>query len=228
MNRTFRARRHAALGDPHRLHLVDELTTSDRTPRELGELVGIPSNLVAHHLNVLERAGLVSRSASEGDGRRRYVRLLPQGLETAIPESEWGGGQVLFVCTRNSARSQFAAAQWRRRTGGPADSAGTHPAGRVHPGAVTAALEIGVDLTTGVPKGYDAIRGTPDLVISVCDRALESGIPFDARRRHWSIPDPVTGRGVAPFRTAFQEIVGRIERVAPATRRTAPVDYRTD
>ena len=45
-------------------------------------------------------------------------------------------GSALFVCTHNSARSQLAATLWRRRTGAPATSAGTHPAREIHPGAV--------------------------------------------------------------------------------------------
>ncbi|MEZ5269751.1 MAG: winged helix-turn-helix domain-containing protein [Microthrixaceae bacterium] len=70
-----RAARHAALGDPVRLSVVDELVVSDRSPVELSRLVGIESNLLAHHLDILEEAGLIERSRSSGDGRRRYVHL---------------------------------------------------------------------------------------------------------------------------------------------------------
>lgn len=216
MDRASRAECHAALGDRHRLHMVDELVMGDLTPHALGLLVGLPSNLVAHHLNVLENAGLVARTASEGDGRRRYVRLLPRRLEFPVDTSGLTRELVLFVCTHNSARSQFAAAQWRKRTGGRAESAGTNPVARVHPEAVTVAGEMGVDLSSEMPRGYDLIEEAPDLVISVCDRALESGIPFGARRLHWSIPDPVAGGGLAPFRAAFLEIADRIERLVPA------------
>ena len=52
-----RAAHHAALGDPIRLTIVDELSVSDRSPIELRRLVGIESNLLAHHLDVLEAAG---------------------------------------------------------------------------------------------------------------------------------------------------------------------------
>ena len=45
---------HAALGEPARLAIVDELAVSDRSPKELGERLDIPSNLLAHHLTVLE------------------------------------------------------------------------------------------------------------------------------------------------------------------------------
>ena len=83
MNRAARARVHAALGDEHRLQIVDELYFADRTPRELGESLALPSNLLAHHLNVLEDAGLIGRVRSDGDRRRRYVKLVAAGLGAA-------------------------------------------------------------------------------------------------------------------------------------------------
>ncbi len=65
-----RARVHAALGDVHRLQVVDLLATTDLSSSELGAALGIPSNLLAHHLRTLEDAGLLTRRRSEGDGRR--------------------------------------------------------------------------------------------------------------------------------------------------------------
>ena len=59
-----RARRHAALGDPIRLAIVDELARSDRSTMELGQQVGLASNLLAYHIDILEDAGLVRRCAS--------------------------------------------------------------------------------------------------------------------------------------------------------------------
>ncbi|PRC46030.1 ArsR family transcriptional regulator, partial [Mycobacterium sp. ITM-2017-0098] len=61
---------HAALADPGRLAIVDRLLVADASPSELRELLSMPSNLMAHHLNVLEEAGLVRRSPSEADRRR--------------------------------------------------------------------------------------------------------------------------------------------------------------
>ena len=72
----LRVDRHAALGDPSRLAIVDHLVLSDRSPQELQRLIDIPSNLLAHHLEVLEAVGLIERSRSSGDGRRRYAHLL--------------------------------------------------------------------------------------------------------------------------------------------------------
>src|SRR5918993_4395230 len=123
-----RAAVHAALGEPVRLAIVDELALSDLAPSALAERFGLAGNLLAHHLDVLERVGLIERTVSSGDRRRRYVRLRHHALRDLGPRSAGRRGRALFVCTGNSARSQLAAALWRRRTGEPASSAGTHPA----------------------------------------------------------------------------------------------------
>ncbi|MDZ7732130.1 MAG: hypothetical protein U5R31_02625 [Acidimicrobiia bacterium] len=73
----------------------------------------MPTNLLAHHLAVLERAGLVRRDTSSGDRRRRYVRLDDRALDGLAPRpSQPPPTRVVFVCTHNSARSQLAAALW--------------------------------------------------------------------------------------------------------------------
>jgi protein-tyrosine-phosphatase/DNA-binding transcriptional ArsR family regulator len=215
-----RARLHAALGDPSRLRLVDALVLGDHTFRELAGAAGLPGNLAAHHLAVLEDAGLIERRVSDGDRRRRYLRLRRDRLEAlaATMPLPLEATRVLFVCTHNSARSQFAAALWRQRTDLPAESAGTEPAAAVHPGAVRAAAELGIDLAGAAPRGYESVTEAPDLVVSVCDRARESGVPFDAPAIHWSIPDPVRAGTPDAFRAAFTDIADRVERLAAATR----------
>ncbi len=65
----------AALGEPIRLALVDRLVAGDASPGELAADVGLGSNLLAHHLRVLEDAGIIRRVRSEGDRRRSYVQL---------------------------------------------------------------------------------------------------------------------------------------------------------
>ena len=122
---------HAALADPHRLEIVDELALSDRSPSELSASLAIGSNLLAHHLRVLEDASVVERVASAGDARRRYVRLVPGALAVvAEPTATLVVDHMLFVCTENSARSQLAAALWNARHEVPATSAGTRPAAK--------------------------------------------------------------------------------------------------
>lgn len=186
-----RAARHAALGDPTRLAIVDELTVSDRAPSELAARLRLPTNLLAHHLATLERADLVERAVSSGDRRRRYVRLRDDALAALLAPVRVPIGPALFVCTHNSARSQLAAAIWTARTGERATSAGTEPVDRVHPGAVAAATRRGLDLLNARPQRLDPVMfGAVDVVVSVCDRAHEeSGLP--ATSLHWSVPDPV-------------------------------------
>lgn len=207
-----RAARHAALGDPARLAIVDELFVSDRSPLELCRRFGMESNLLAHHLAVLERVGLVERSRSSGDGRRRYVHLLPAALDGLHPGRTVPAAAALFVCSANSARSQLAAALWERATGAPAISAGTHPAGRVHPGAVAAARRAGLDLSDAVPRDLGGIESLPSLVVTVCDRAHEELDPAQGWL-HWSVPDPVPVGTKAAFDAAVVELGDRIRAV---------------
>lgn len=208
---------HAALGDPARLRMVDALRSGDLTVRELARIGRMPGNAAAHHLDVLERGGVIARRVSEGDRRRRYVTLRADRLAAIERPFLVPAGPVLFVCTHNSARSQFAAALWRRRTSTEADSAGADPVGRVHPRAMHAAEAFGIDLRGATPKGYDGVDISPALVISVCDRAHEADPPFDAPRLHWSIPDPVRRGSASAFRSSFAAIAERIERLAPTS-----------
>jgi ArsR family transcriptional regulator, arsenate/arsenite/antimonite-responsive transcriptional repressor / arsenate reductase (thioredoxin) len=218
---------HAALADAHRLEIVDELAISDRSPNELGRLLSIGSNLLAHHLGVLEDAGLVKREISDGDARRRYVRLVPDALSMiADPVVTLVARHVLFVCSANSARSQLAAAAWNARHEVPATSAGTRPAAHVRPEAVKAAARAGLDLTRARPRSIDELTESPDLVVTVCDIAHEelsprrahTSIADDVRVLHWSIPDPVKAGSPSAFAHAFERLSGRIEALAPRVR----------
>jgi len=208
-----RARRHAALGDPVRLAIVDELVFSDRAPVELRDRFAIESNLLAHHLDVLEAADLIGRSKSSGDGRRRYVHLLPSALDLLEPVPPLRPGRVLFVCTANSARSQLAAALWEQHTGGLAASAGTHPGPAVHPGAVAAARRAGVSLDGAQPQLLRAGDSRGALVVTVCDRAHEE-LGDTPTRLHWSVPDPVPTPSRAAFDAAVADLTERITRVS--------------
>jgi protein-tyrosine-phosphatase len=210
-----RAARHAALGEPARLAITDLLAHCDRAPHELQQRLGIASNLLAHHLDVLEQVGLVRRDRSSGDGRRRYVHLQAEALDGLAAPAPVRPSPALFVCTANSARSQLAAVLWTSIVGEPARSAGTHPADRVHPGAVAAAARAGLDLSDAVP----ALLGPDDadrrLVITVCDRAHEELAPAD-RWLHWSIPDPVPVGSRQAFDRVVAELTTRIAAVRAA------------
>lgn len=219
-----RARVHAALGEPARLAIVDRLIPGDAAPGELARELGLATNLLAHHLRVLERAGLIRRSPSEGDGRRSYVRLrwevpLVRDVLTPTVSDPVRGRRVVFVCTHNSARSQLAAAAWTRVSAVPAGCAGTHPAARVHPGAVAAARRHGLRLGRARPAPVERVLSPRDLVIAVCDNAHEELDPA-LPRLHWSIPDPVRVGTAAAFDAAYDEIVRRVTGLDALARTT--------
>jgi protein-tyrosine-phosphatase/DNA-binding transcriptional ArsR family regulator len=205
---------HAALADPGRLMIVDRLMLDDASPSELQTALSMSSSLMAHHLAVLEGAGIVRRVRSEGDRRRSYLRLIPESLDVLVPSAAWPAKRVVFVCSHNSARSQLAVAVWNRSSSLPATSAGTHPAAEVHPSAVAAAARRKLPMRPHAPRHLDSVVKPTDLVIAVCDNAHEE-LPADSRRLHWSIPDPVrTGRAAA-FDRALDELTVRIDHLAP-------------
>ncbi|WP_026256727.1 helix-turn-helix domain-containing protein [Mycobacterium sp. 155] len=210
-----RAQVHAALGDPARLSIVDRLLLADASPSELQALLAMPSNLVAHHLRILEEAGVVRRSRSEADRRRTYIQLVPRTLEAALPTAGWRAQRVLFVCSHNSARSPLAVAVWSRHSQLPAVSAGTHPAAKTHPSAIEAARRHGLAMASQAPVHIEDVLQPGDLVVAVCDNAHEE-LPPDPRRLHWSIPDPASSETPEAFDHALDTLTERIERLLPA------------
>jgi arsenate reductase len=104
--------------------------------------------------------------------------------------------RVLFICTGNSCRSQMAEALLRHMGGGrfEAASAGTHPAGYIHPLALDAMRELGVSTEGQHSKSCSDVAGdSHDLVITVCDHAACWPSPAwrgEPARGHWSLPDP--------------------------------------
>lgn len=214
-----RATVHNALGDPGRLAITDALVLGDSSPSVLQRELGIASNLLAHHLRVLERAGVVRRTRSEGDRRRSYLTLVPGALDDLSPAGAITAPRIVFVCTENAARSQLAAAMWSHRSAVPAASAGTHPATRIHPGTLDAAQRHHVPLEPQNPRFFDDVVRRGDVVITVCDRAHEE-LPAEIAHHHWSIADPATPATVSAIEHAFDravdEIGGRVARLAPA------------
>ena len=208
-----RAAVHAALADPARLRITDALAGGDASPSELGAMLGMPSNLLAHHLQVLQNAGIVSRHRSQGDRRRTYLRLVTGALDLPVGGGPWAARRVLFVCTANSARSHLAAALWRRASKVPAASAGTHPADAIDPGAIDAAGRHQLALPRLRPRRIGDVRQDGDLVVAVCDMAYEElgGLAIV----HWSVPDPVPAGDPASFDAALAELADRVRRLAP-------------
>ena len=218
---TNRATLFAALGDPLRLKIADELAISDRTPGELLNWVEVSSALLTHHLDVLEAAGVIERTTSHADGRKRFVRLVPRHRHLLAPRTT--PRNVVFVCTHNSARSQLAAGLWQQLTGQPARSAGTEPAERVHPLALDTARRRGLNLKHASPRRANAGLFRGATVITVCDQAhddLSRAIPQAGSRPlsrlHWSVPDPVAIGSARAFERAYEEIAERISPLAAA------------
>ena len=110
-------------------------------------------------------------------------------------------GSVAVLCTGNSCRSQMAAAYFELY-GAPGlvvTSAGTEPAEHVHPLAVAAMAQEGVDLSERRPRHIDELLAgsTPDGVITVCDAADRScpSWPGVRERLHWPFEDPAAFEG---------------------------------
>jgi protein-tyrosine-phosphatase len=203
-----RAAKFAALAEPARLRIVDMLTLGDLSPTEVQSALGMASNLVAHHLRVLENAGVITRTRSEFDGRRSYIRLVPNAFDRLAPEPLVAPRRVVFVCTANSARSQIAAALWHARMDIPVASAGTQPAEAVNEAAVRAAARRGVRIPATRPRSVDSVVRDDDFVVAVCDRAHEelAGI----NDLHWSVPDPAKTGTDDAFDAAVAELDFRV------------------
>jgi arsenate reductase len=131
---------------------------------------------------------------------------------------------LLFLCTGNSARSILAEAILNARAGGRfrAFSAGSRPAGRVHPAALRQLEQAGLRAAGLRSKSWDefARPGAPvmDLIITVCDNAAREPCPVwpgHPAAAHWSTPDPAAADGSADeiaraFREAYESLDRRI------------------
>jgi arsenate reductase (thioredoxin) len=116
-----------------------------------------------------------------------------------VPSPRSAELRVLILCTHNSARSQMAEALLRQLGGARFEvhSAGTE-ATRVHPMAIAAMADIGIDITGQRSKHLNEFLGHDfDYVITVCDSAHEACPIFPGRpeRVHWSFPDPSAAQG---------------------------------
>jgi len=128
---------------------------------------------------------------------------------------------VLFLCTGNSCRSilgeatfnHLAPAGWR------AMSAGSDPAGYVHPRSLALLAREGMPVQGYVSKSWDNLPATPDIVITVCASAAGETCPAylgPVMRSHWGVDDPAHARGTeeqidAAFLRAYRILRRRIE-----------------
>jgi arsenate reductase len=106
--------------------------------------------------------------------------------------------RILFLCTGNAARSQMAEALANAFHGDrfEAVSAGSRPAGFVHPLAIRALAEVGIDAgDAGSKRAAEFLDQPFDIVVTVCDSAAADCPlwPNAARIEHWPIDDPSSG-----------------------------------
>jgi arsenate reductase len=130
--------------------------------------------------------------------------------------------RILVLCTGNSARSQMAEGFLRSFDARlEVHSAGTRPTDRVHPAAVQAMAEVGIDIGAARPKSVEQFLGQRfDFVITVCDHANQTCPVFtgEVRRRvHIGFDDPAAVQGtdeevLAGFRRVRDEIGERLRR----------------
>jgi arsenate reductase len=120
--------------------------------------------------------------------------------------------RALFVCVQNAGRSQMAAAFWEQ-AGGEARSAGSKPAEHVHPEVVAVMDEVGIDLSSHIPRGLsDADAEWADVFVTMgCGDAC----PFIPGKRYldWELDDPA-GRDTDAVRALRDEIRRRISALA--------------
>lgn len=103
--------------------------------------------------------------------------------------------KVLILCTGNSCRSHMAEGFLRAATEPSMDvySAGSDPAGYVHPTAIEVMKEVGIDLSEHTSKSLEPfLEQGIDIVITVCDNAHEACpvFPGNVQRCHWGFEDP--------------------------------------
>lgn len=102
---------------------------------------------------------------------------------------------ILILCTGNSCRSQMAEGLLRAAAGDSmiVHSAGSKPAGRVHPRAIAVMAELGLDISDQRSKPLEEFLGQPiDVVITVCANADAAcpAFPGKVKRYHWGFEDP--------------------------------------
>lgn len=128
---------------------------------------------------------------------------------------------VLFLCTGNSCRSILAEATFNHLApaGWKAMSAGSKPAGYVHPRSLALLAREGIPAEGLYSKSWDGLTATPDIVVTVCAAAAGEACPVylgSAIRTHWGVEDPAQATGTeeeidAAFMQAYRTLRKRIE-----------------
>lgn len=132
--------------------------------------------------------------------------------------------KVLVLCTGNSCRSVMAEALINHLGQGrfQAVSAGSKPAGYVHPKSIETLIRHGINAGNPYSKSWNEFSGQNfDCVITVCDQAAAESCPLftgSAKKLHWSTPDPAKAAGTeteinAAFDDVFNKLKNHIEEL---------------
>lgn len=129
---------------------------------------------------------------------------------------------ILILCTGNSCRSHMAEGILRAAAGDLLDvcSAGSNPAGYVHPNAIDVLREIGIDISGHTSKHMNEfLGGKVDVVVTVCGNADQACpiFPGQVKRYHWGFEDPAHAKGTeAEILQAFRKTRDSIRLVFEA------------
>lgn len=233
----------SALAQETRLDIVRMLAhraNEGMAPGEISKRLGLPFPTLAFHLSNLKRSGIVT---SRRESRTVLYGLRAPFLEEAVdrlvenwrlrsnprssqaqPKMQTSGRPmtVLFLCTRNSARSIMAECAMNRLGEGRfvAFSAGSSPANRVHPATLRLLSDLQYQTGQLESKSWDLFSkdaATPlDFVFTLCDRAAAETCPAwpgQPLRAHWGIKDPLGAKVSAPMlHNLFRETYAAIEQ----------------
>lgn len=241
----------AALGQATRLELLRALLAAGPSGLAAGDIatrLGVPASTLSFHLRALEQAGLIAPTrqgrsliyAAQVEPLRRLLAFLAEACcggnpalcgdlalfahrtqrERPMPEPAF---TVLFLCTRNSARSIMAEAILNRVGGARfrAFSAGSQPSPEGPMPEVLAQLKaLGHDVSALQSKSWDAFAGpdspTVDFVIALCDTLSGQVCPDFGETivtAAWPLPDPAKFTGsVAERATLLNELYASLRR----------------
>ena len=210
---------------------------------ELARRVGLPASSLSFHLQHLTQAGLI-RSERHGrslvyslqidalqklfwflgedccQGRTDLCTPFTGRIEARLREADaLQRRSVLFLCSRNSARSQMAEALLRHRAGDRFDiySGGMRPS-EIHPFTLQVLAELDLDTDRLRSKDLGELLGKVAIndavvVCEIANRDCPRLHPFAQRQLYWPFPDPVAAEGSEAERlNAFREVRDAIDR----------------
>jgi ArsR family transcriptional regulator, arsenate/arsenite/antimonite-responsive transcriptional repressor / arsenate reductase (thioredoxin) len=226
----------ALLTDSVRRQLTSTLMLNDVVLDDLADAVRLPSETVMALLEPFLSAGVITQRRSDAHSDQLYCHLNLELLDTlyqaegneslafaaaveegqnATSTQQGARPRILFLCTRNSARSQLAEGITRLLSKGQVEafSAGNQP-GFVHPMAIELLTALHVDVSGQYSKHLDQFLGQDfDYVITVCDNARETCPVFSGAKRtiHWSIPDPAIVEDSEARSRAFSRVATELQ-----------------